>query len=742
MALRGRMDGVFQGRLRGWLWDPDDPLRRLSGRVFLDGQPLAEIRGVLPRPDLEAVGYGEGGGGFELAVPITAQDGAQHEFRLVAEQLWVSIEVDRLSLVLPPRLHMLRGRVQGIAGGHCIGWAWDAARPLDRLTVELLQDGEVLARQPAALRRAELSRAGIGDGAHGFAFDLARLSPTPTEGARLELRAVGAHGEWPLGVVSPQAGQIRPAVAPTPREDPGGDPGAGPLGGMSRRRILSAIRKAEAEQDHAGAARLLDAALLDQPDDPDLLSIRARLHLAQQELEPAERLARAVLAEHPGHERAALILARACTALGRHEAAIEAWRAIGPRDAAFRERVTKRTRSLIALRRRAEALQEAAEAARACPDDAELLRHLALTAEAAGAPRAALAHWRRVLERLPEDRLGRERVAHAAAMAGPAAAEALASPLVNPDLRDWPGPLEAWAGAEATWPAPGMRLRALGGRAMATPAEPWQLRPGDLPGYGLLLQGDGGGAEVGFTLATRDALRMALEWRGWAPAPDLILALRRTDAGGGEGGERALGRFATGARPCLHRFDLVPEADEREAAGLELVLRLAGAGAVLLRPPRPLARLRPAAPATQGFECADLALAPPAPRRDGRRADALVALATPFTSIVIAAPPEALSATIQRVLGGTAAPFECWLALQAEWPAALAEALRALAALDPRLRLLPPDAAAPTGWVALVQAPPPGGAEWLSELHREAAAKGVAEAPGVRLSHGGQTQAR
>jgi Flp pilus assembly protein TadD len=729
MALRGRIDGVFDGMLRGWLWDPDEPARRLCAQILLDGERLAEVCADRARPDLEAIGFGEGGGGFEYPLPIAAQDGATHELRLVAEQLWIPIEVDRLSLAVPPRLHMLRGRVQGIRGGHCIGWVWDAARPLDRVTVELLAEGRVLARQPAVLRRAELVQAGIGDGAHGFSFDLARLPEPPAEGTRLELRAVGGHGEWPLGVVTVLAGQVQAPAAPRP---------ATPAPAMSRRHYLLAVRKAEGERDYAAAAHLLEAALLEYPDDPDLLSIRARVHLAQQELEPAERLARAVLAQYPGHDRAALILARATAALGRHEEAIKAWQAIGPRDGAFRERVAKRTRSLIALGRLAEAQREAAEAARHHPDDIEFLRHLALTADAVGAPRTARAHWRRLLEALPEDAAARDRVRALEQMFQPPAELALASPLANPDLCNWQGPLEAWAGAEPVWPAPGLRLRALGGRVMATPVEPQQIRPGDLPGYGLLLQAEGGGAEIAFALARREPLRMALELGAAPPGPGLTLALRWTNADGAEAGERVLGHFDTEPRPRLHRFDLTLAVTELEAAGLELILRLEEAGALRVRPPRPLSRLRSAAPAARGFECAELPLPLPVARREGeRRADRLVALATPFTSIVIEAPPEALSATIQRLLGDTAAPFECVLIVKPEWPEALVAALRALAALDPRLRLLPPGAATATGWVALVDAPPPGEADWLTELHRRAARDGIAEAPGVLLSRAG-----
>lgn len=735
MTLRGRIDGVFAGMLRGWLWDPDDPCGRHSAKILLDGRNLAQLRADHGRPDLEAVGFGEGGAGFEYPLPIEAQDGATHEVRLVAEQLWITIELDRLSLAIPPRLHMLRGRVEGIRAGCCAGWAWDAARPLQRVTVELVEEGRVLARQLAATRRPELAPAGIGDGAHGFSFDLARLQQQPGAGAVLHLRVVGSHGEWPIGTVTLQAGEVTPPPVPgsaanatalaQPRE-------------VSRRHYLAAARKAEAEQDYATAARLLEAALLDQPKDADLLSIRARVHLAQQQLEPAERMAREVLRLYPGHERATLILARATAALGRHADAIEAWLAIGPRDPAYRERLQKRARSLVALGRMAEAQQEAAMGARLHPEDREVLRLLATTADAAGAPRAALVHWRRLLTLAPDDVAGRAR-AHALEHLLHAAPEpALASPLLNPDLRQWQASLEARAGEDAVWPAPGLRLRALGGRALAAPLDPQQLRPGELPGFGLLLQAEGGGAELGFTLAGRESLRMGIEIGAWGAGPQVSVALRRAATEGPDAVERPLLHLVVGPRKRLERFDLVLSPEEMQAADLELVLRLESPHAIRLHPPRALSRLRPRAAVPSGFESPELPL-PLLPARGARdgSADRLADLAIPFTSILIEAPPEALAAIIERVLRRTAAPFECVLTLQPDWSAALLAALRALAALDPRLRLLPPDAPAATGWVAVLEAPPGGGPDWLTELHRRACTAGIAEAPGAMLARYG-----
>lgn len=730
MALRGRIDGVFEGMLRGWLWDPDRPSLRLIAELSLDGAPLARVRADQPRADLEAIGFGEGGGGFAVPVPIRAQDGALHEVLLVAEHSWMSLEVDRLRLPIPPRLHMLRGRLEGVRNRRCLGWVWDGARPDERIRVALVHAGQVLARQVAELRRSGLRQAGIGDGAHGFAFDLGSLRPAPEAGALLELRCQGGADDdmdgWLIGTLTMPAGLVLPAPA-----------APGPAKGLSRRQALAAARKAEAERDHALAARLLDAALLDSPGDADLLSIRARIHLAQQELEPAEQLARSVLRQQLGHPRASLMLARALSGLGRHAEAVTAWEAIGPADPGFGERVTKRMRSLTSLGRQAEAQHEAAMALRAHPDDAEMRRHLAQSAEAAGALGAARAHWRHLLARLPDDPMGQERLRALEDRAGTPAVPGLASPLAHPEIRDWRAPLELRIGPAPLSPAAGLSLNARAGHVLASPADPRQHWPGELPGYGLRLRAEGGGADIAFQLAAAAAMggwRMGLELAGSAGI-GVSVHLRRL---GDDPEERPVARLALETRSRLHRFDLVlteTEGEALNAQGMALVLRLEGPGLLKLQPPRALSRLRPVPAPAGGFETPDLPL--PLPPAEERRAETLADLGSAFTSIAIIAPTEALEATLRGVLSGTAAPFECVLNLRPGWPEALIAALRALAARDPRFRLRPQDAPAATGWVALLAAPPSGGPGWLTALHRQAAIHGRAEAPGVVLERRG-----
>ncbi|UPY37502.1 tetratricopeptide repeat protein [Sediminicoccus sp. KRV36] len=733
MALRGRIDGVFEGVLRAWLWDPDRPSERFFGHLLLDGQPAMRQRADRPRPDLELTGLTGGGCGLEFPLPIAAQDGTAHDILLQAEQEGLMLVLDQLSLVLPRRLHMLRGRAERVQAGQCLGWAWDQARPDQAVLVELLHGGRVIARQLADLPRADLARARIGDGRHGFAFDLRALEPMPPAGATLELRCTAAFGEWPLGeVVMPGAAGPQRTLSPLP---------VAPPPRLSRRECLAAARKAEGERNYPEAARVLDAGILANPDDFDLLSLRARVHLALQEMEPAERLARMALRRSPGHPRALVILARIATALGRHDEAVEFWAGIGPGDSAFRERLAKRARSLAMLGRSAEGLAEWALARKARPEDQEALRHMAEAAEAAGALRAARSHWRRLLALAPQDRGAQERLAALQAQLSAAPAPPSLSPLANPDLRDWRGPLEESAGTDPVWPAPGLRLRSLdpqgmGGRLFVTPITPQQRSPGELPEYGLYLRAEGDGAEIGFALsadAGAGPIRMALEMHAphAAAGLDVSILLQASVADGPE--PRLLRQIRAEARPRLHRFDLqLTEAEGRllRAAGLDLVLRLETPGVLQLHPPRALARLATPQTAEIGFETPFMALPiPPAEPADPE----LMELACPFTSISILAVPEAMTQTIRRILEGTAAAFECVVTLEPGWPESLIRTLHALAAQDPRLRILPAGAASATGWLALVEMPPAGDAGWLAALHRDAARQGRAEAPGVVL---------
>ena len=710
MALRGQLDGVFDGVLRGWAWDPAAPEQPQELDILVDGAPLVCRRAERPRADLREAGFG-----FEWPLPIEFQDGASHTLAIRLSNHYPPLTLDSLELVIPRRLHMLRGSLERVIRGQLTGWVWDQSRADAHVAVELLLEGVVVAHTTADRQRPDLSRARIGQGDHGFAFDLTRLGRAWRPGARVEARCRAATGDWVVGSLElpapPEAPALRRPAAPI---------AAAP---SPARFFLDAARDLEGKREFAAAARALDSGLAMHPDDFDLVSVRARVHFALQELDAAERLAQHALALRPGHPRPFTLLARVASATGRHAEAAEFWAGVPPGDAAYRERLAKRPKDLARLGRRAEAVSEMATALQLRPDDQEARRALAEASETAGALHLALSHWRQLALAGRDPAVAARRVAALEKRLAPPAPDPLPSPLRNPALRDWSGPLLLDQSEGAGHPAPGLILR---GALRAAPVAPWERQPGELPGYGLWLETAAAGAEALFLLdgAMRAelvrGLRMGLEIEhlaGSAEAPfTLALAPVR-----GIGGRVLLAR-RTEPRPRLLRFDLRLDAAELallDAGDLALAFRLGGGAALMLHPPRPLARLAAtAAAAESGFETPGLA-AFFTPAAMAATRPALPSPERPFTTIEVGGATSALPATIRAALARTALPVECVATVQTDWPRALLAELEALAVQDRRFRLVAASASRAEGWVAEILAVPEG-ADWLAELHQEA----------------------
>ena len=64
------------------------------------------------------------------------------------------------------------GRLQGVGDGHVLGWVWAPGQPRERVPVTVLVDGLEVASGVADCHREDLSKLGIGDGAHGFLLPL------------------------------------------------------------------------------------------------------------------------------------------------------------------------------------------------------------------------------------------------------------------------------------------------------------------------------------------------------------------------------------------------------------------------------------------------------------------------------------------------------------------------------------------------------------------------------------------
>lgn len=596
MPILAALEGVFDGVLRGWALNENGG-EPLDLSLLADGQFVGRCAADRFRSDLVQLGRGDGKHGFEYILPIELHDGAKHAFALHhGPEGSASAEIAAASFDVPYRTHLLRGNLERIVDQNLLGWIWDPLRPNASVPVEMLIDGKPRAKTVANRFRKDLVAAGIGHGSHGFVFDLSGLGGMLTQGCKLTVRTTADFGHWELGTLLVEDAPPAPVLAPVPKAPPPAKaekprPAAPP----AARSAFLAAREAEQKRDFAKAIELLDAQLAHTPVDFDLVFLRARVALSIKDLAATEQFAKAALELRPGHPRAIVLLARVAFTRADHLSASEYWRRIGPDDEAYRERLIKHGRSLMALGRPLAAFNEFSKATRLGTEDTEALLATAEALEAAGAVRASLPRWRRYLAAVPGDTKAGGHVERLLKRFIPPGG--LRSPLLNSHLRDWTGASPAQAGPGPAEISPGVLLSSLsedGTTLTYAPAEPQEERPGELPRYGLWVHSREG-AEVSFALdgAAREnliqGLRMAIAFRGPSgPASHAVpVRLLLRDA---TGMERDLVDFVADDKSRLIPFDLRLTPDEVDQTGqttLQLVVRFQGGGSVILHPPRP-----------------------------------------------------------------------------------------------------------------------------------------------------------
>lgn len=86
----------------------------------------------------------------------------------------------------------IRGRVDAIAEGRIQGWAWHPAKSAERLKIEVVRNGTIIASATSDQARIDLRRNGVGDGSHAFDF---KIDPAVIIDDSIVFRAVAADGE-------------------------------------------------------------------------------------------------------------------------------------------------------------------------------------------------------------------------------------------------------------------------------------------------------------------------------------------------------------------------------------------------------------------------------------------------------------------------------------------------------------------------------------------------------------------
>jgi hypothetical protein len=182
-AVIGRVERVCDGVLSGWAFKPDEPGWNAGLRVLVDGAQVAEARADVARPELAAAGLADGRGGFRVDLPVELARQATHSLRvetasgvpIPASPSFMTVAAENGTLWGGVEFYVpgaVIGRVEKASDGLITGWAHRSGAATWRVWMRVIVDGVEACSGVADLDRPDLAAAGIGDGRHGFRFEV------------------------------------------------------------------------------------------------------------------------------------------------------------------------------------------------------------------------------------------------------------------------------------------------------------------------------------------------------------------------------------------------------------------------------------------------------------------------------------------------------------------------------------------------------------------------------------------
>lgn len=573
--MHGRIDGVKGDVLHAWAWDPARPTQRLIVRLIINGHETNSITADKPRKDLLKAGIGDGCFGVQFGLDTEIAAGGPLDVRLVAfeeVQGWTEIALRKVAISRPANL--FKGRVERFKRAICVGWVHNVHDVAERVHVEALWGGKIVATAVADRVRKDLLTARIGDGRHGFEIPIsATLLQVADLDEKLTIRVVDG----------PAIGTTRlPSVTVI-------------------KSLVNLARQAERDGKQAAAVESLDEVLRLSSGNVDALWLRARIASEQGDVNKASQLAKRALELHPSHTRASVILARLAFNDERYEEALDFWTQVPEGDQAYRESLIKAARSSQRLGRNAEVIGFARKLLSSNPEDADGNQLMADAYLAVGASGLAVPYLRRISVLKPGDKRTGERLRLAALTTRPTIAAVPMEFLVNPTMGSWHGPAEGTL-TRATEVARGVSLRPTNRRGAVSYrlCDPQEFRAGDPPHYGLAITAKRSPAELGFQLSPESSALLAKGLRVYVEVQALLSVPTRVEvslvlrAAGRRDIVRGLTVLDAKPRSRLMTFDLVLQSAGSGSSSLDeqwMVLRLDAEQSALLRAPRPLMRL-------------------------------------------------------------------------------------------------------------------------------------------------------
>jgi hypothetical protein len=160
-AVTGGITGLSGRVITGWL--AADGAGPVGIELLSEGRLLG---GTMAEPDGERLR-------FDFLLPGILFDGAAHAFGARVAGEIVVLEPNTLVLEAGEKILQPSGFLEKVTEeGWVVGWAWYPQAPDARAEIEILVDGLVAGVTSAGLYRADVAKAGFGEGCYGFSWPL------------------------------------------------------------------------------------------------------------------------------------------------------------------------------------------------------------------------------------------------------------------------------------------------------------------------------------------------------------------------------------------------------------------------------------------------------------------------------------------------------------------------------------------------------------------------------------------
>lgn len=101
LEIIGYLDGIFNDCIIGWVFDRNNPNKRIVVNIYIDDKKVGEIEASMYRLDLEKNGIGDGRHGFNFKIPEEYLNGSKHTVKVFAN--CVELKNSPQEVVLLPR---------------------------------------------------------------------------------------------------------------------------------------------------------------------------------------------------------------------------------------------------------------------------------------------------------------------------------------------------------------------------------------------------------------------------------------------------------------------------------------------------------------------------------------------------------------------------------------------------------------------------------------------------------------